>query len=104
VNPVTEQAAFADWLASECPSGDVEAVQYQWAQSSDRADWLAEQEAAANPNTDMIRRDGEPQTFEQLVAQLVGNGCIFGAPRVERCNLLTVADIPRNGFSVWGAQ
>jgi hypothetical protein len=35
---LAEQAAFETWLASECPSGDVESVQYQWVTSSDYAD------------------------------------------------------------------
>ena len=30
-----EQYAFEDWLASECPSGDVEAVQSQWEESAE---------------------------------------------------------------------
>ena len=30
-----EQYAFEDWLASECPSGDVESVQRQWEESAE---------------------------------------------------------------------
>lgn len=63
-------------------------------------------EKAAPPpdaNAAMIARDGAAQTFEQRVDAMVGTGCIFGTPRVERCNLLTIADIPATGFSVWGA-
>lgn len=52
-------------------------------------------------NAGMIARD-ERKPFD--VDAMAGNGCIFGMPRVECCNLLVVAEIPRNGFSVWGAS
>jgi len=39
--PESEQAVFEAWLDRVRPSGDHEAVQYQWACSSDLADFLA---------------------------------------------------------------
>lgn len=36
----SELSAFEAWLSAEAPSGDAESVQYQWAQSDARAEWL----------------------------------------------------------------
>jgi hypothetical protein len=38
VKYVDEQEAFENWLSRNCPSGDAESVQYQWASSSDYED------------------------------------------------------------------
>lgn len=38
----TEQFLFEAWLVRECPSGDVDAVQRQWLESSDRLDFIEE--------------------------------------------------------------
>lgn len=38
--PASEQRAFEDWLESKRPSGDVEAVQYQWARSTEYAEFV----------------------------------------------------------------
>lgn len=40
MNADSEQDVFERWLQEECPSGDVESVQYQWAKSHARSDWL----------------------------------------------------------------
>ena len=36
--PVDEQAIFEDWLARNCPSGDVDSVHRQWEASGEYAD------------------------------------------------------------------
>lgn len=38
----TEQFLFEAWLVRVCPSGDVDAVQRQWLESSDRLDFVEE--------------------------------------------------------------
>lgn len=38
----TEQFLFEAWLVRVCPSGDVDAVQRQWLESSDRLDFIEE--------------------------------------------------------------
>ena len=38
-----EQAAFEDWLASECPSGDVTEVQRQWEASTALQNFLEDE-------------------------------------------------------------
>jgi hypothetical protein len=43
-HPRDEQSAFEDWATRICPSGDAELVQYQWAISEERAEWLNEAE------------------------------------------------------------
>jgi len=44
MKPVTkdqEQAAFEDWLSDNCPSGDVDSVQWQWEASHEYEDLYA---------------------------------------------------------------
>lgn len=43
----SELAAFEAWAERECPSGDADSVQYQWASSSDYAEWLEANPEAA---------------------------------------------------------
>lgn len=57
-------------------------------------------QAPTDPNAAMLAADERP-AYD--VPAMAGNGCIFGAPRVEHCNLLVVAPISATGFSVWGA-
>lgn len=62
----------------------------------------------ADPNADMLKRDGEPETAAEkqakLVEALVGNGCIFAPPKQEVPNLFRVAPITGTGTSLWGAE
>lgn len=74
-----------------------------WRPSSAAKAASAPEATAPDPNAAMIDRDGAALTFEDRVTALAGNGCIFGAPRLERCNLLTVAPITASGSSLWGA-
>jgi hypothetical protein len=59
----SEQAAFERWAALECPSGDVESVQYQWARSDARAEWLESQQEspAEQPKQSTEPAPQEPQ-------------------------------------------
>lgn len=34
-----EQSAFDDWMTETRPSGDASSIQYQWAESTERAEW-----------------------------------------------------------------
>lgn len=57
-----EQYAFEDWLASECPSGDVESVQRQWEESAEYLD--LQDDTPAQPAEPVQRLSDERAAFE----------------------------------------
>lgn len=60
-----EQAVFEEWLARVCPSGDHEAVQRQWEESDDYADFCDEHpESSPQQRTDEFCAKHAPPKFK----------------------------------------
>jgi len=79
-----EARAFEDWLARVCPSGDCEAVQRQWEESSDYADLHDDQQAQADAVA--------VAAFERWLCSEMPAGTVIGdpkwwAPRILRAAL-----------------
>lgn len=67
-----EARAFEDWLARVCPSGDCEAVQRQWEESSDYADLHDDQQAQADVQQDEREALSEPTGVAAAIHQVRG--------------------------------
>lgn len=63
-----EQAAFEGWLHTTRPSGDAESVQYQWSQSSEYSDLLADSAAPQPPAGQQDRGEDDPLDTAELVS------------------------------------
>lgn len=71
-----EQSAFEDWLISECPSGDVDAVQRQWEKSSEYLD--LQDASSAQPAEPAQRLTDERAAFEAWIRKDGGDLSTFG--------------------------
>lgn len=76
-----EQAAFEAWMYRVCPSGDVTAVYEQWLDSTDYAEWCAEQDGAQHD-----------ERIGRRVAAIAANGIYFGSGDVG-----TVIEVDTDG-------